>query len=195
MISFVFMKGLSKKFLLPLVLTGSLLFSPIHAFSRESQKKNQPNFYMGASIGPYIGTSKPMLKEYGFTWKFRGSLGLDLSKNFRLEGGYTFLNKEGSSTIVSGGLEGMAYYTFPFNEHIKFHTGGGLTLTGLKESSFGDDKTNREISFGPVFAVGLDMLSKQEKASVFFDIAYRYLGPDKFDGGGFSLDTGVRLGF
>lgn len=187
--------GLIKKFLLPLALTSSLLLLPLHVFSEESQKKNQSNFYMGASIGPYIGTSRSMLKKYGFTWKFRGNVGLNLSKNFRLEGGYTFLNKEGSSTIVSGGLEAMAYYIFPFNEYVKFHTGGGLTLTGLKESSFGDDKTNREISFGPVFAVGLDMLSKKEKASMFFDIAYRYLGPDKFDGGGFSLDTGVRLGF
>ena len=123
--------NLLKRLILPVAMSSFLFFSPISISAEKQSKEQYPNFYMYTGVGASIETSVSMLEKYGFIWKMKVGTGIDLSKDFRLEGVGRFSDKQASSLIKLNGFEGIAYYRLPLNENNKLYVGLGLTLLNI----------------------------------------------------------------
>jgi len=215
------MKNLIKKLLIPIVISSQLLL-PFSSFAKERlrEEKSRYNFYFGGGIGIYRGTEN-MSNVYNNMLRFRGNIGLDLSKNFRLEGTFTYIDdKKGPNVYnVYGkdmsvkpkinivGLDALIHYLIPI--HVPtIYLGGGLTFMNTKEEVSFSLSSNNTSTFkasvnaiGPTFAFGVDIpINKEKTKNIYLEFSKRsakfnWVFNEVLDMGGRSFDAGVRYKF
>lgn len=216
------MKNLIKKLLFPIVISSQFLL-PAFSFAKEKpEKKYKSNFYIGGSIGVYQGT-EDMKNIYVNMLKLRGNVGLDLHKNFRLEGALFYItdkrgpvlhtnsygveDMEVKSKIGIVGFEALANYLIPVKWPV-FRLGAGLTfMRTIEKTSFlplssKDAPETFKASanaVGPLFIFGVDVpIDKEKTKNVYVEFSdrsarFKWIFGDTLDMGGSSLDVGMRF--
>lgn len=216
------MKNLIKKLLFPIVISSQFLL-PAFSFAKEKpEKKYKSNFYIGGSIGVYQGT-EDMKNIYGNMLKLRGNIGLDLLKNFRLEGALFYITDERGpvlhinsygvedmeikSKIGIAGFEALANFLIPVKWPV-FRLGAGLTFmrtteeVSLSPLSLEDSSETLKASanaVGPLFIFGIDVpINKEKTKNVYVEFSdrsakFKWIFGDTLDMGGSSLDVGMRF--
>lgn len=174
-----FMKGLIKKVLAPLAVAGTLFATNL------ASAEIKP--FVSISIGGYNGFSQSNT-HYGSMFRIKGAAGLDLSKNFRIEGALTYMDykfKDNLNVLVGEAV----VYGMTQTESVNIRAGIGLCAYG--ENVNGKDK---KTAIGPALVlVGIDK-PINKKTDLYVDIGisiYSIITEGTLRGGN-SFDMGIR---
>lgn len=199
------MSKLVRRILAPLALIGALAATPVAAQGTS----------VSASVGGFGGAEKAMQDIYGPMWKFRGTIDFELSKSFRLEGGVSYMSKDGNPYTVGNVTGAKSNISFIQGEALAIYTssgsfatgrfGAGVVYTSITENLSGNFGGQSASAAGSVSGPGLvglvgAELALGDKLSICSDLMFTYIPFQAADGssvnlGGTSIDIGARIKF
>jgi hypothetical protein len=168
---------------------------------------------ISAGVGGFSGSEKAMQDIYGPMWKFRATVDVELSKSFRLEGGISYMHKEGKPYTVGSVSNAKSDITFVQGEALAIlaikgplgigRLGAGAVYTSISENLSGNFAGASASISGSVSGPGLIGLAGLEtplndKLSLYGDFSVTYIpfttatSKDTVNLGGVNVDLGLR---